>query len=240
MADVRSRKQPLPSPLDDDDVHMSDREVDRGGSGAHQDRVLDRNPSEDLESEEGVDSGIDEDRMRRKEKSRMDQRHFNAPTSSSSAAMGRHYYGSHNPHHPTNHGPHSHQQSSSHHTHHYKSRSVPYGVSSQRYAGGSMSQAISSSAYRHDSRGRPSSHHTPSHTHSRPAARPPYDEDMDADCDDDDDAEGEYLDGDGRPLAHPLPPTPPVGTMRGPGPARAVPRRPWPVGLADLDSSSGR
>ena len=191
MAEIKARKH-HPASHDEDEL-MSDREREDRAEGGP---VV----SEDPESEEGVDSQTEEDRIRRKEAKRMELRrshedHFR------SASSSKHHY----------------------HYHHQKSRSVPF-VSSgsggpQRYGGGMTVPA--SPSYRHHHEGRGGSG---GGANQHRAARA-WDEELDAEGEVD--AEGDYLD-DERP--------PPFARSMN----RSAPRRPWPIGLADLDSSSGR
>ena len=164
----------------DEDEPMSDPEHEGRGPGV----------SEEPESEEGVDSQAEEDRIRRKDAKRMD--------------LGR----THEDHfRPVSSFKHDH-----YHHHHQKSRSVPYVSNGQRYAGGAPPP--SPSGYRHHHEGR-------SNGGSRPVR--PWDEELDAEGELDG-VEGDYLDDERlRP--------PPRSMNR---------RRPWPIGLADLDSPSGR
>jgi hypothetical protein len=131
-----------------------------------------------------------------------------------------------------NHEDHLRSVSSSKHSHHYhyhhqKSRSVPFvGPSGggQRYAaavgGGGMTVLPSPSSYRHHHEGRSNGG-----SGNQNRAVRPWDEELDAEGDLD--AEGEYLNDDRLP--------PPPRSIN-----RSTPRRPWPIGLADLDSPSGR
>lgn len=132
-----------------------------------------------------------------------------------------------------NHEDHFRSVSSSKHSHHYhyhhqKSRSVPFVGSSsgggQRYAavgggggGSGMTVPPSPSSYRHHHEARSSGG-----SGSQNRAVRPWDEELDAEGELD---EGDYLNDDR------LPPR----SMN-----RSTPRRPWPIGLADLDSPSGR
>lgn len=101
-----------------------------------------------------------------------------------------------------------------------------------------MSQAITSSSYRGgggDPRSNPNSHGAPRVL----GQRPQWDEDPELDADGEADAEGEYLDEE-----HSSTPPPSRGSTNGVSMHRATSggaqRRAWPVGLADLDSPSGR
>jgi hypothetical protein len=130
-----------------------------------------------------------------------------------------------------NHDEHFRPISSSKHNHHYhyhhqKSRSMPFvgpgSGSGQRYVavgGGGMSIPLSPSSYRHHHEGRSNGG-----SGSQNRAVRPWDEELDADGELD--AEGDYLNDDRLP---------PPRSMN-----RSIPRRPWPIGLADLDSPSGR
>ena len=195
----------------DEDELMSDHE--------HEDRVA-RGPgvSEEPESEEGVDdSQAEEDRIRRKEAKRLELRRNHEDHFRSASSSKHHYY----------------------HYHHQKSRSVPFistntpsSGSGQRYPT-AVTAPPSPSAYRH--------HHHHHHNHqqqqhegrssgggasqNRTAVRPWDDEELDAEGDLD--AEADYLDDERL--------RPPPRSMN-----RSTPRRPWPIGLADLDSPSGR
>ena len=111
------------------------------------------------------------------------------------------------------------------HYHHHKSRSVPFvstggSTGAQRYAAAGIAISPSPSYRHHHHQGRPP---------PPPATRAvrPWDEELDAEGELD--PEGDYLDDEQRP------PLPPSRTMN-----RSAPRRPWPIGLADLDSPSGR
>lgn len=205
--------------------------------------------SEDVESEEGVESNAESDQGCRKEiKSR-------PPPSQSSS---RHPYG------PPSYSAHGHhsvfytQQAQPFH-HHHKSRSAPtlYGLpqTHHKFPGGSMSHAIiSSPSYRHDRShqhyGRAHPNHSGGGSHgSRPGNGRcfPLDEAMDADDADGDadmDADGD-LEGDSpyeeeKCEVGPNTPSASNGPARTLMLARVPSRRPWPVGLADLDSSIGR
>jgi hypothetical protein len=102
-----------------------------------------------------------------------------------------------------------------------------------------MSQAIASLSYRSgggDPRSNPNSHGAPRAL----GQRPQWDDDPELDADGEADAEGEYLDEE-----HSSTPPPSRGSTTGNSMHRATSgggaqRRAWPVGLADLDSPSGR
>ncbi|KAF8159140.1 hypothetical protein B0H34DRAFT_391322 [Crassisporium funariophilum] len=208
IAEVKARgkhalqhQHPSTSMGEEDELMSEDREGDEEG-GPPGPRA-----SEDPESEEGVESHAEEDRIRRKEGKRMehrrsmDEHHYTRPSSSS-----KHHH----------HHPHPQHHLHPHPYHHQKSRSVPYAGASassagRGYAAGGI-PAASSSSYRH------------SHRSSAPR---PWNEELDAEGDVD--AEGEYMDDE--------PPPPHTHTR---AIHRGVPRRPWPIGLADLDSPSGR
>ena len=113
---------------------------------------------------------------------------------------------------------HNHQ----YHYHHQKSRSVPFvGPGSGRYAAALGGMTISPSpSYRHHHEGRSNVG-----SGSQNRAIRPWDEELDAEGDLD--VEGDYLNDDRLP--------PPRSMMN-----RSTARRPWPIGLADLDSPSGR
>jgi hypothetical protein len=244
---MRGRKQIIPPSVHhEEDELASDRDLPP--TSRH---CVAIRGSEDVESEEGVDSNVESERSRRNEiKSRADQRHIPPQTSS------RHLYG------PPSYSGHGHhpvfytQQTQPHH--HHKSRSAPtlYGLpqTHHKFPGGSMSQAISSPSYRHD-RGqhysRSHSTHNGGNTHiSRPSngRRPSLHEemDLDADGDADMDADGD-LEGDSPYDGDKCgdgPTTPPANngtsSSRSVNFVRVLTRRPWPVGLADLDSPAGR
>jgi len=151
-------------------------------------------------------------------------------------------------HHPLHDPRHHHSPSQPHHGHHtphhtqqHRPRPSPYGQPSSSAASsshrghrystsvGSMSQAISSS-YRSsgDHRSKP----YPQGVHRPPGQRLQWDNDLELDADGEADAEGDYLDEEHGS-------TPPPRSATGTS-TRRVKRRPWPVGLADLDSPSGR
>jgi hypothetical protein len=197
---------------DDENELMSDREhEERTGGGGGGGRVGPTGVSEEAESEEGVDSQAEDDHIQRKEaNNRMEVR--------------------------CNHEDHFRSVSSSKHNHHYhyrhqKSRSAPFvGPGSgggQRYAataaaGGGMMVLPSPSSYcHHHHEGR--SNVGSGRQNNRAVVRP-WDEELDADGELD--AEGDYLNDDR------LPPPPSPRSMNR--------RRPWSIGLADLDSTSGR
>lgn len=97
-----------------------------------------------------------------------------------------------------------------------------------------MSQVITSPSYRGgDLRSNPNSHGAPRAL----GQRPQWDDDPELDADGDADAEGEFLDEE-----HSSTPPPSRGSTNGNLIHRAsgAQRRAWPVGLADLDSPSGR
>ena len=243
---MRARKQPLPphSVNHEEDELISDREAVFASRRSVR-------GSEDVESEEGVESLAEDGGHRREMKSRMDQRHF-LP-----ASLSRHLY-SHSPPQAPLHG---HQPLYyGHPPHHYKSRSAPmsHGPStstSHKYVGGSMSQGISPMTSRQDRgypHGRPHSHsisHPPrGHCHvPRPVIgrQLSMDDDIDADAEgeadmdaDSRDAERNYIYGgakNGNPAI-----TPGANSSRSVNMARPLPRRPLPMGLADLDSTTGR
>jgi hypothetical protein len=147
--------------------------------------------SEEPESEEGVDSQAEEDRIQRKEAKRMDVGRTHEDHFRSVSSFKHHYH---------------------HHHHHQKLRSVPYVSSIQKYAGGAPP---SPSGYRHHLEGRSSGGGG-----SRPVRL--WDEELDAEGELDG-GEGDYLDDERlRPFQ---------SMNRG---------RPWPIGLADLHSPSGR
>lgn len=226
---MRGRKQSLASPVahEDDDL-PSDRDL----PPASRQSVAVRG-SEDIESEEGVESNAESERGRRKDtKSRADQRQIHTSP--------RHMYGPPPyPGHGVFYQPYRHQ----------KSRSTPtvYGLpqTHHKYPGGSMSQAISSPTYRHDRAhhyNRPHSSHNGGNSHiSRTSngRRLSVDEDMDADADGDAD-----MDADGDHEAdspyEDKPTTNGTSSSRTVNFARVPTRRPWPIGLADLDSPAGR
>jgi hypothetical protein len=242
---MRGRKQTLPSPVahEDDDL-ASDRDL----APSRQSVAI--RGSEDIESEEGVESNVESERGRRREiKSRADQRQI-PPQSSSRHLYGPPPYSGHG-HHPA-----FYAQQAQPYRHHHKSRSTPalYGLpqTHHKYPAGSMSHAISSPVYRHD-RGphysRPHPNHNGGNSHiSRPAngRRLSLDEGVEADADGDAD-----LDADGDPeadspydedkCADATPPTNnATSSFRTVNFARVPTRRPLPIALADLDSSAGR
>ena len=109
------------------------------------------------------------------------------------------------------------------HHHHHKSRLVPFfgfgSVGAQRYAavgnsGGGMTVQPSPSSYRHHHEGRSNGG-----SGSQNRVVRPWDQELDA--------EGDYYLNDDR-----FPPPRPLN--------RSIPILPWPIGLADLDSPSGR
>ena len=132
-----------------------------------------------------------------------------------------------------NHEDHFRSVSSSKHSHHYhyhhqKSRSVPFvgpgSGSGQRYvavggSGGGGMTVPPSPSYRHHHEGRSNGG-----SGSQNRAVRPWDEELDAEGELD--MDGDYLNDDRLP---------PPRSMN-----RSTPRRPWPIGLADLDSPSGR
>ena len=241
MADLRIRKHPLPPPpvhYEEDEL-VSDREV------VHTRTTTVARASEEVESEEGAESTAEDERERKTQvKARVDQRQFPPPPSF------RHSYSI------SRHEPLYHSQQQQHHPHHYKSRSAPTVYESpttgHRYAGGSMSQAIS--PHRNDHRnphlGRPLPHsiaYSPArYPHSsRPAngRRPSLDHEMDSDADGeaDMDADGDAeVDDEGQSKRGLR--SPPIisgsNSSRHINSSRPIPRR--LLGLADLDSSAGR
>ena len=178
----------------------------------HDERVGGAAPgvSEEPESEEGVDSQAEDDLTRRKEATKRMELRRNHEDHFRSISSSKHN------HH--------------YHYHHQKSRSVPFvGPGSgggQRYAavsggGGGMTVPHSPSSFRHHHEGRSN---VGSGSHVRPIR--PWDEELDAEGELD--AEVDYLHDERLPPPHPR-------SMN-----RNAPRRPWPIGLADLDSPSGR
>jgi hypothetical protein len=243
---MRGRKQTLPSPIAHEDDDLAS---DRDHAPVSRQSVAIRG-SEDIESEEGVESNVESDRGRRREtKSRADQRQIPLQASS------RHPYGppsySGHGHHPVFYS----QQGQPYR--HQKSRSTPtlYGLpqTHHRYPGGSMSQAISSPAYRRDRAhhyNRPRFNHNGANSHiprTSNGRRLSLEEDMDADADGDADmdADGDHeadspYDEDKCTDGPNTPPGNVTSSSRTVNFARVQTRRAWPVGLADLDSPAGR
>ncbi|KAF9522361.1 hypothetical protein CPB83DRAFT_899717 [Crepidotus variabilis] len=249
IAELKARRQSYPSyALQEEDELLSEHED--GSLPPRPPRL--RRRSENLESEDGADPRYDGHHFRKTDpRPRLDHRPYPPPTSSSRV--------SYSPRQSAAHGHHAHPYASQ--PTYYKSRSNgPYGhtSSNSRYAGGSMSQAISPPIYRHESRGSFSSSHI-SHPSYPPrtnaSRRHSVDVNMDVDADGepdvDDDEEGDYTEADagrvsrtGAPPPRPPPFSPTMGipsTSRGTGAMnRAISRRPWPASLADLDSHTGR
>jgi len=244
MADLRTRKHPLPPPP----VHYEEDELISDREAVHTRTTTVARASEEVESEEGAESTAEDERERKREvKARIDQRHFPPPPSF------RHSYSisRHEP--PLYHSP------QHHHPHHYKSRSAPTVYESpttgHRYAGGSMSQAISPH-HRNDHRnphlGRPLPHSiayssSARYPHSSRQAnggrRPSLDHEMDSDADGeaDMDADGDAEVDDEGQSKRGLRSPPIIGgsnSSRHINLSRPIPRR--LLGLADLDSSAGR
>ncbi|RDB27741.1 hypothetical protein Hypma_003170 [Hypsizygus marmoreus] len=204
IAELKAKKHAVP-----DDIVMSD------GEGV----------SDDPESEEGVDSHAEEDRIRRREAKRMDRQH---------RPRSEHHHHSYDLQYPPHHQHHHQQQQhrfvhpppkhSQPHHHHHKSRS------------GGTTTMFPLTAVRSD--GRSSNNPGPSTT-SAYRAGPPHSArvirawNMEVEEDGEADAEGDsYVEDEQQP--------PSATTTRPLSVTRAPARRPWPAGLADLDSSSGR
>ena len=246
---------PSGAPHEEDEL-LSDREGGVGGGDL---------ASDELESEEGVVEGRTGSTSARQEhqhqrtpknlkasansegshrRPSLHEEHYR----SSGPSSKHHHHGHPRPHHHHSPTHHHHVQHAAHHTQQHRPRPSPYGppnpsaVTASSHHGhrysmssGSMSQAISSS-YRGG--GDPRSNHNSHGTSRVIGQRPPWDDDPELDADGEADAEGEYLDEE-----HSSTPPPSRGSANGNSMHRTgagAQRRAWPIGLADLDSPSGR
>ncbi|KIM39412.1 hypothetical protein M413DRAFT_190785 [Hebeloma cylindrosporum] len=250
VRDMKARREqhghPSGAPHEEDEL-LSDREGGGAGDLA----------SDELESEEGVGEGRAEPRQEHQQQrspknlkigSNSEGLHHRRPSLHedhyrSSGPSSKHHHHQHGHPRPHHHAPvhHHHGQHPPHHTQQHRPRPSPYGqpnpsattVSSHHGHRYSTSSGSMSQAYRGgDPRSNPNSHGAPRTV----GPRPQWDDDADADGEAD--AEGEYLEEE-----HSSPP-PSRGSTNGTSMHRAggggAQRRAWPVGLADLDSPSGR
>ncbi|KAF9549081.1 hypothetical protein CPC08DRAFT_738417 [Agrocybe pediades] len=217
IAELKARK--MHGPMQEEDELMSDVGDSTG-----------RHDSDDLESEDGMDAAMaEEEFQRRKEAKRNEQQrranHNEGSRPSTSSSSRSH----HNLYHP-----YYHSQRQSHVQSHHKSRSVPYPSGSRYPAMNGAGAGPMAEAHRGGGERRGTQSHSQSQRPSQRQQQQHWDE-HDLDAEGEPDAEGEYVDEE-----H-IPPPPPISRAATGSSRSAMPtRRPWPVGLADLDSASGR